>query len=451
VSAELQHLSSPEPQLDVLANLAEDVLARCRRLGASQAEVSLNLDRGLAVNVRMGEVETVEHTRDRGVGITVYFGRRKGSASTADVRPESIATTIEQACAIARYTEEDPAAGLADPERMATYFPDLDHWHPWALDATQAIALGVAAEAAGRELDPRLNNSDGAGVSTGSSVAVYANTHGFIGRESGTRHSISCSLLGEDDHGVQRDYWYTSAAAAGDLESAVAVGRRAGERTLARLSPRRIATQECAVLFAPEVARSLIGHLVGAVSGGALYRRASFLLDSVGQPLFPDWFNIDERPHLKRGAGSSAFDAEGVATVDGELVRDGVLARYVLGSYSARKLGLQSTGNAGGIHNLVVRANTGGFDEMLQRLGTGLLVTELMGQGVNTVTGDYSRGAAGFWVENGVITYPVDEITIAGQLRTMFGQIQAVGSDVDTRSSVLTGSILLSKMMVAGS
>ena len=451
MSAELSNFASTANSFDALANLATDVLARCKAKGATQAEASLNLDVGLNVNVRMGEVETVEHTRDRGLAITVYFGQRKGSASTADVHPDSITTTIEQACAIARYTEEDRCAGLADADRMATYFPELDHWHPWNIDAARAIELGISAEAAGRALDERLNNSDGAGVSSSSSIAVYANSHGFIGRESGTRHSISCSLLGEDSNGMQRDYWYTSGCAASDLESAEAVGRRAGERTLARLSPRRIPTQECAVLFVPEVARSLVGHLVGAVSGGALYRRASFLLDSVGQQLFPTWFNILEQPHIKRGPGSSAFDAEGVATIERELIRDGVLARYVLGSYSARKLGLQSTGNAGGTHNLVVRANAGGFEEMLQQLGTGFLVTELMGQGVNTVTGDYSRGASGFWVENGVIAFPVDEVTIAGQLRQMFERIVAVGNDVDRRSAILTGSILIEKMMVAGS
>lgn len=450
MSAELSQPNTPEPALDELANLAADVLARCRSLGATQAEVSLNLDAGLNVNVRMGEVETVEHTRDRGVAISVYFGKRKGSASTADVRAESIATTIEQACAIARHTEEDPCAGLADGERMATFFPDLDVWHPWALDATRAIDLGIVAETAGRALDPRLNNSDGASVSTGSSVAVYANSHGFFGRESGTRHSMSCSLLGEDDNGMQRDYWYTTGVAVEDLESAEAVGRRAGERTLARLSPRRLATQECAVLFAPEVARSLIGHLVGAISGGALYRRATFLTDSVGQQLFPHWFNVRELPHIKRGAGSSAFDAEGVATLDRELIRDGVLARYILGSYSARKLGLQSTSNAGGIHNLVVGANGGDFAQMLKQLGTGFLVTELMGQGVNIVTGDYSRGAAGFWVEHGVIAFAVDEVTIAGTLRELFQRIVAVGSDIDTRGSIRCGSVLIERMMVAG-
>ena len=450
MSAELSRPASPERSLDELANLAEDVLARCRKQGATQAEVSLNLDRGLDVNVRMGEVETVEHTRDRSVSITVYFGGRKGSASTADVQPASIATSIDQACAIARHTEEDPCAGLADAARMATFFPDLDQWHPWALDAADAIELGIAAEAAGRALDARLHNSDGASVSSGSSIAVYANTHGFLGRESGTRHTISCSLLGEDGSAMQRDYWYTTAVAREDLEPAEAVGRRAGERTLARLNPRKLSTRACPVLFVPEVARSLIGHLVGAVSGGALYRRASFLLDSVGEPLFPDWFSILERPHLKRGAGSGAFDGEGVATIDSDLVRDGVLARYILGSYSARKLGLQSTGNAGGIHNLLVPANAGGFADLLRQLDTGFLVTELMGQGVNTVTGDYSRGATGFWVERGVIAYPVDEVTIAGNLREMFRRIVAVGSDIDTRGAIRTGSILLESMMVAG-
>lgn len=450
MSAELSPTNHPQHSLDELANLATDVLARCRKLGAAQAEVSISLDAGLNVNVRMGEVETVEHTRDRGVSISVYFGKHKGSASTADIRPESIATTIEQACAIARYTEEDPCSGLADAKRMASVFPDLDQWHPWSLDASGAIELGITAEAAGRALDSRLNNSDGANVSTGSSLGVYANSHGFIGREFGTRHSLSCSLLGEDERGMQRDYWYTTGVAVEDLESAESVGRRAGERTLARLSPRKIPTQSCSVLFVPEVARSLIGHLVGAVSGGALYRKASFLMDSVGQTLFPAWFQILERPHIPRGAGSSAFDAEGVATVDRDLIRDGVLARYILGSYSARKLGLESTGNAGGIHNLAVSANAGDFAEMLQRLGTGLLVTELMGQGVNTVTGDYSRGAAGFWVEQGVIAFPVDEITIAGNLRNMFRNILAVGSDIDARGSIRCGSILLDKMMVAG-
>lgn len=437
--------------IERLADLARDVVARCRQKGASQSEVGMNLDRGLNVNVRMGEVETVEHTRDRGVSITVYFGKRKGSASTADLQPESIATTVDQACAIARYTEEDSAAGLADAGRMATEFPDLDLWHPWDIDAERAIALGIACEAAGREADARISNSDGANVSSSESIGVYANSHGFIGRDRSTRHSLSCSMIAEDDQGMQRDYWYSSTRHADDLESAADIGRRAAERTVARLNGRKLGTRECPVLYVPEVARSLVGHLVGAVSGGALYRKASFLLDHQGKQILPAWFQIEEDPFIARGHGSGSFDAEGVAAVRSDLVRDGVLCRYVLGSYSARKLGLQSTGNAGGVHNLRVAANAGNLDALIAQMGQGLLLTEVMGQGVNNVTGDYSRGAAGFWVENGAIAYPVDEITVAGNLRQMYQDIEAVGSDVDHRSNILSGSILVGRMMIAGS
>lgn len=442
-------------ELDRLAELAEDVIRRARAAGASQAEVSASIDAGLNVNVRLGEVETVEHTRDRGFGLTVYFGQRKGSASTADLNPDSIQATLDQACAIARFTEEDPAAGLADPARMATQFPDLDLWHPWSIDTADAIELGQAIEAAGRA-HAGITNSDGASVQAGESLSVYANSHGFVGRERGTRHSLSLALIAGDDDGMQRDYWYDSVRSADDFMSAKALGDKAAERTLARMGAQRLSTRQCPVLFVPEIARGLIGHLVGAVSGGALYRRASFLLDHAGKQVMPSWLNIVERPHLPRGQGSGAFDAEGVATRDSVLIENGVLARYVLGSYSARKLGLESTGNAGGIHNLMVEpghADGGAADDfngMLRRLGTGLLVTEVMGQGVNTITGDYSRGAAGFWVENGKIAYPVEEITIAANLRDMLMGIVAVGSDIDRRSHLLTGSILLERMTIAG-
>ena len=442
-------------ELDRLAELAEDVIRRARAAGASQAEVSASIDAGLNVNVRMGEVETVEHTRDRGFGLTVYFGQRKGSASTADLNADSIQATLEQACAIARYTEEDPAAGLADPARMATQFPDLDLWHPWAIDTSEAIALGQQIEAAGR-VHAGITNSEGASVQAGESLAVYANSHGFVGRERGTRHSLSLSLIAGDEAGMQRDYWYDSVRSASDFMSARELGDKTAERTLARVGARRLSTRQSPVLFAREIARGLIGHLIGAVSGGALYRRASFLVDHAGKQIMPGWLNIVERPQLLRGQGSAAFDAEGVASRDSVLVENGVLARYVMGSYSARKLGLESTGNAGGIHNLVVESGhaDGGapddFQGMLQRLGTGLLVTEVMGQGVNALTGDYSRGAAGFWVENGEITYPVEEITIAANLRDMFTGIRAIGSDVDRRSHLLTGSILLDNMTIAG-
>lgn len=433
-----------------LADLAAEVLERCRAGGATEAEVGLSIDTGLEVNVRMGEVETISHTRDRGLSVTVYVGRRKGSASTADLSAASIAATVGHALAIARHTGEDPAAGLAEPDRYPTEFPDLELDHPWPITAEEAIELALAAEAAGRAVDRRITNSDGAGLATGRSVSVQANSAGFIGIERGTRHSLSCSLIAADDAGMQRDYWYSTARAAGDLESPEAVGRRAGERALARLAARKLGTRECPVLYVPEVARSLIGHLVGAVSGGALYRKASFLLDHAGRTIFPTWFSIREEPHLRRGLGSAVFDADGVATRSSDLVRDGVLMRYVLGTYSARKLGLESTGNAGGIHNLVVEPGARGFDELLVDMGTGLVVTELMGQGVNLVTGDYSRGAAGFWVERGEIVHPVEEVTIAGNLREMFARIVAVGHDVDRRSAILTGSILVERMTVAG-
>jgi PmbA protein len=434
-----------------LAELASEVLDRCRAGGATEAEVGLSIDQGLEVNVRMGEVETISHTRDRGLSVTVYVGRRKGSASTADLAPASIAATVGHALAIARHTGEDPAAGLADPGRFPTEFPDLDLDHPWSVTAEAAIDLALAAEDAGRAVDRRIANSDGAGVSTGRSVSVLANSAGFLGVERGTRHSISCSLIAAGDAGMQRDYWYSAARAATDLEDPEAIGRRAAERALARLGARKLGTRECPVLYVPEVARSLIGHLVGAVSGGALYRKASFLLDHAGRTIFPTWFSIREEPHLRRGQGSSVFDADGVATVASDLVRDGVLVRYVLGTYSARRLGLASTGNAGGIHNLVVEPGNRDFAGLLAEMGTGLVVTELMGQGVNPVTGDYSRGAAGFWVERGEIVHPVEEVTIAGNLREMFAGIAAVGSDVDRRGSILTGSILVGRMTVAGS
>lgn len=449
-SAAAHTFADPDARLDALAELSQRLLAAARARGASQAEVSCSEDAGLNVNVRMGEVETVESTRDRGIGITVYFGQRKGSASTADLREESLESTVEQACAIARYTEDDPAAGLADAELMARGDRDFDTWHPWHIDADRAIELALASEAAGRAFDPRIENSDGASVGTGASLAVYANSHGFLGRERSTQHSLSCALIAGRGEAMQRDGWYTLGLSADDMESAAAVGRQAGERTVARLAPRQLATGEYPVLFAAESARSLIGHLIAGISGGALYRRASFLLDSAGQKLFPEWFSVRENPFLMRGLRSTAYDGEGVATRESMLVEGGVLQRYVLGSYSARKLGLHSTGNAGGVHNLEVAANAGDFASLLRQMGRGLLVTELMGQGVNAVTGDYSRGAAGFWVENGEIQYPVDGITIAGNLRRMFESFEAIGSDVDLRSHVRTGSILVGKMMVAG-
>jgi PmbA protein len=433
-----------------LQEIAEDVIRRCRAKGASEADVAASIDEGLAVNVRLGEVETVERTRDRGVSVTVWFGKRKGSANTADLDPQSIEQTVDHACAIARYTEVDPANGLPDAALLAREIPDLDLWHPWNVSADEAIKLGIEIEDAGRAFDPRIDNSEGATVHAGASMTAYANSLGFSGTERGTRHSLSCALIAEDDAGMQRDYWYDTARDARDFVAAETIGRKTAERTVARLGAKKLSTRECPVLFVPETARGVIGHFLSAVSGGALYRRASFLVDHAGKRVFPDWMQIAERPHIPRGHGSTAFDSEGVATRDSDLVRDGVLQRYILGSYSARKLGLQSTGNAGGVHNVVVTPGTDDFRTLLKRMNRGLVVTELMGQGVSLVTGDYSRGASGFWVENGEIAYPVEEITIASNLRDVFERIEAVGSDVDRRSHILTGSLLVGRMTVAG-
>lgn len=437
-------------RLQSLSAAARDVLARCAAQGATQAEVALNEDRGLSVNVRLGEVETVERTRDRGVAVTVYFGQRKGSASTADLQPGSLEATVAQACAIARHTEADPAAGLADAHRMAQDLREFDGWHPWALDADAAIALAIEAEAAGRAADPRIANSDGASAYSGDSVSVYANSHGFVGGERSTNHSLSVSLIAGRGDDMQREHWYTSGLSPDDLEAPAAVGRRAAERTVARLDPRPLKTGDYPVLFSAEMARSLVGHLLGAISGGALYRRASFLVDHVGERILPPWLRIVERPHLVRGLRSAAFDAEGVATRESAIVEDGVLQRYLLGSYSARRLGLQSTGNAGGVHNLEVSANAGDAAGIARSMGRGLFVTDLMGQGANTVTGDYSRGAAGFWIENGEIAHAVDELTIAGRLQDIFLAIEAVGADVDRRSHIGVGAVLVGRMTVAG-
>ncbi|WP_045736743.1 metalloprotease PmbA [Xanthomonas sp. MUS 060] len=449
ISPDLHHDDSQQ-RLERLSDIAERLLARARALGASQAEVSCSEDRGIDVNVRLGAVETVESTRDRGIAVTVYFGQRKGSASTADLHDASLEATVAQACAIARYTEDDAAAGLADAALMARQMPDLDRWHPWALQAEEAIELALACEAAGRDADARISNSDGASVGSSESLSVYANSHGFVGCERSTHHAISCALIAGQGDGMQRDGWYSSALAREELERPAAIGRRAAERTVARLQPRSLPTGEVPVLFAPEMARSLIGYLLGAVSGGALYRRASFLLDSAGTRLFPEWFAIDELPHLRRGLRSASFDGDGVATREAPLVSGGVLQRYVLGSYSARRLGLQTTANAGGVHNLKVAANVADLATIIAGIPRGLLVTDLMGNGVNLVTGDYSRGAGGFWIENGAIAYPVDEVTIAGNLRQMFERIEAVGADIDVRSHLHIGATLIGAMTVAG-
>ncbi len=433
-----------------LEQMVEDLLREARAQGASAAEAGVSQDAGLSVNVRMGELETVEYTRDQGLGITVYFGHRKGSASTSDLSPEAIRETVRAACNIARFTTEDPCAGLADPALMAREVPELDLYHPWALETDQAVELCVRCEAAARELDPRISNSEGATLNTHSGLQVYGNSHGFVGGYPSSRHSLSCAVVGREGDAMQRDYWYTAARAPGELESAEQVGRKAGERTLARLGARRITTCQAPVIFQAEMAVSLLRGLVGAISGSNLYRRSSFLLDRLGESLFPDFVHIHENPLLPRGLASAPFDSEGVATAPKDFVTDGVLASYALGSYSACRLGMRSTGNAGGVRNLAIDPGEQDLEGLLALMDRGLLVTEMMGSGLNLVTGDYSRGAAGFWVENGQIQYPVEEITIAGNLQQMFAGLVAVGNDEERRGSIRTGSWLLEPMTIAG-
>jgi len=435
-----------------LKSIVSESLQLARKLGATQAEADVSLQKGLTTTVRLGEVETVEYQRDRGMGITVYFGKRKGSASTADLSPRAVAETVEKACDIARYTAEDECSGLADPEELARDIPELDLDHPWDLPPEQAVETARECEAAGRKVDSRITNSEGASVSSHRGVRVYGNSHGFLEGFPSTSHSVSCVLLAQTGDDMQRDYWYASARDARELESSESIGRKAGERAVARLGARKIGTQKARVLYAPEVARGLIGHFLGAVRGSSQYRKSSFLLGASGQQVFPSFVELRERPHIMKALGSSPFDGEGVATRNRDLVNDGVLQGYILGSYSARKLGLKTTGNAGGTHNVLVESKTGGMEigALMRELGTGLLVTELMGQGVNGVTGDYSRGASGYWVENGVQVYPVHEITIAGNLKDMYNNIAAIGNDVDVRGGVRVGSILISEMTIAG-
>jgi PmbA protein len=435
-----------------LQQVVGSALAEARSAGASAADADASVQKGLSVTVRMGEVETIEYHRDRGMAVTVYFGHRKGSASTADLRPEAVTRTVNKACAIARHTASDECAGLADSEEMAREFPDLDLDHPWGIEPEQAVEIARECEAAGRALDARLSNSEGASLSTHRGVRVFGNTHGFLAGLSSTSHSLSCALLAQSGSDMQRDYWYSVARSPTDLMGAAAVGKEAGRRALARLGARRIGTRRATVLFSPEMARTLHGHFVNAIRGASQYRRASFLLDAAGQQVYAPFMQVEERPHLPRALASGNFDAEGVATRDRQLVRDGVLDGYVLGSYSARKLKLKTTGNAGGIHNLLVSGPGASHDfaGLLARMHEGLYVTEMMGQGINGVTGDYSRGASGFWVENGAIAYPVHEITIAGNLRDMLRNIVAVGTDVDTQGAIRCGSLVVEGMMIAG-
>ncbi|HET6564999.1 MAG TPA: metalloprotease PmbA [Xanthomonadales bacterium] len=436
-----------ETELNKLQDCVQAALDRAKQLGATQAEVSAHTSKGLSVNVRHGEVETLEHMQDRSVSITVYAGKCKAHASSADLEAGSILACVDRAMEIARFTQPDPNNGLADKNLMATDFPDLDTWHPTALDANRAIERARECEAAGLQ-EKGISNSEGANFEAGLGLGVYGNSHGFVGHSAGTRYSQSCVLIAGKGNGMQRDYSYDTNRDINAIENPQKTGLEAAQRTLRRLGARQLKTGKMPVLFAAEVARGLIGHLLSAVSGTALYRNASFLKDAAGTTVFPDWMRISERPRLLRGMGSSAFDNEGVATRENDLVSGGQLLRYVLSSYSGRRLGLPTTANAGGVRNLLVHPNAG---NLLQQLPSGFFVTEVMGQGVSTVTGDYSRGATGFFVENGQLMFPVEEVTIAGNLAQMFLGIEACGDNLDTRGNVHCGDILISSMTVAGS
>lgn len=437
--------------LHALQEQVESILAEARRQGASACEVAVSAGQGLSTTIRQGEVETVEFNRDQGFGITLYVGQRKGSASTSATGIEAIRETVAAALAIAKHTSEDDCAGLADAALMARDLPELDLYHPWSITPEQAVERALACEAAAFAADSRIKNADGTSLNTHQGCRVYGNSHGFVGGYASTRHSLSCVMIAEGEGQMQRDYWYDVNRQGELLADAAGIGRRAAERAVSRLGARPVPTCEVPVLFAAELAGGLFSHLLAAISGGNLYRHSSFLEGALGQRLFPEWLSLDERPHLPRALGSAAFDGDGLATYAKPFVEKGELVSYVLGTYSGRKLGLPSTANSGGVHNLFV--THGGEDQqaLIRRMGRGLLVTELMGQGLNLVTGDYSRGAAGFWVENGEIQFPVQEVTIAGNLRDMFRQIVAVGCDLERRGNICTGSVLIERMTVAGS
>lgn len=439
---------------DQLKQLARDMLALAREQGASDAAVEISEGSGLSVSVRKGNIETIEQNKDKGLGITVYFGQRRGNASTSDFSADSLKATVEAASNIARFTAEDDCAGLPDADLIETAPRDLRLFYPWPISTEQAVELGQRCEAAAFAVDKRITNSEGASVYVQQSHFVAANSRGFLGGYPFSRHTISVAPIAGKGNGMQRDDWYTSARDPKQLAAPEQVGRYAAERALARLHARKLNTRTCPVLFEAPLAAGLLGAFVQAVSGGALYRKSTFLLDMLGKPVFPSHIQVVEDPHLIGGVGSAPFDDEGVKTVRRKVISDGVLQGYFLSSYTARKMGMPTTGNAGGAHNLEIVSTatrrTDDFEGMLRKLGTGLLVTELMGQGVNYVTGDYSRGASGYWVEQGVIQYPVEEITIAGNMRDMFQQIVAVGTDTLVRGNKTTGSILIENMVIAG-
>ena len=436
--------------LDRQQQMVEEMLAEARAQGATAAEAAVSADESLSVTVRLGALETVEQSRDHSLGITVYMGQRKGSSSTTDFSPAAIRESVRKACAIARYTSEDPYAGLADPAQQAKDYPDLDLCHPWQLDVAEATEIATACEQAARDADSRITNSEGATVNSHVGGFIYGNSNGFMGGYPVSRHNISCVVMAQDGNSMQRDYWYDSSRLPGHLEPPEAIGREAARRTLDKLHARKLGTCQAPVLFSANMASSLMRSLIGAIRGHAQYRKSSFLLDALGQQILPEWVQIHENPLLPRGLASAPFDSEGVATRGNRFVVDGVLNHYVLDSYAARKLEMETTGNAGGVRNLTIDTGSSDREALIREMDRGLLVTELLGQGFNPVTGDYSRGAAGFWVEQGEIQYPVEEITIAGNMKQMLQQLVAVGNDIHKASSIRTGSWLIENMTIAG-
>ncbi|WP_312311011.1 metalloprotease PmbA [Atlantibacter sp.] len=440
-------------QVEAQRKTLEQAVSQALELAAGKAdgaEVAVSKTTGISVSTRYGEVENVEFNSDGALGITVYHQNRKGSASSTDLSPDAIARTVQAALDIARFTSPDLCAGVADKELLAFDAPDLDLFHPAEVDADRAIELAARAEEIALKADKRITNTEGGSFNSHYGIKVFGNSHGMLQSYCSTRHSLSSCVIAEQDGDMERDYAYTIGRAIEDLRSPESVGEECARRVLSRLAPRKLSTMKAPVIFASEVATGLFGHLVGAIAGGAVYRKSTFLLDALGTQILPEWLTIEEHPHLLKGLASTPFDSEGVRTTRRDIVKDGVLQQWLLTNYSARKLGLTSTGHAGGIHNWRINGRGLGFDALLKEMGTGLVVTELMGQGVSGITGDYSRGAAGFWVENGIIQYPVSEITIAGNLKDMWRNIVTIGDDIETRSNIQCGSVLLPEMKIAG-
>jgi PmbA protein len=433
-----------------LENIAQKIFDYSKKYGATNAEVTASISTGFSVESRAGQVDTVEHNHDKQIHITVYRDQASGDVSTSDTRTESLEQAVQMACEIAKYTEQDLASGLAEKSLMATEFYDLDLYHPWGITPEQAIEKTIECEAIARDYDKRITNSDGVSLSTHADVGLYANSHGFIGYQHETRHDMSCVMVAEQAGIMQRDYQYTTVRDPQNLMNIKKLAHQAAQNTIARLGSKPVKTQTVPVIFRHDVARGLLSHFSSAIRGGALHRKASFLIDSLEKQIFPEWLSLEEQPYILQGMASSCFDADGVQTQKKYFIENGVLKNYSLDVYSAKKLAMQTTGNAGGIYNLVTTLSDKSFDDLVKQMGTGLIVTEVMGQGVNITTGNYSRGASGFWVENGVIQFPVSEITIAGNLQDMFKSIIAIANDVDIRGSIRTGSILVEKMTIAG-